>query len=654
MASEVELVSSTRRHGIDVGVNGDCQWHVWAPHAQHVDLILLQDGEQHVVTMSDAGLGWFSVGQSAVRHGQRYRFRLNHHQEFPDPASWWQPDGVHGFSAVPLLSDFTWTDQSWRGCPVEEFVIYELHLGTFTPEGTLDAALPRVKELQELGITVIELMPINEFPGRRGWGYDGVYPFSVHRDYGGPQALQRFVDHCHSSGIAVLLDMVYNHLGPEGNYLSNFGPYFTDRYQTPWGAAWNFCDRESQPVRQYVLDNVRHWINQYHIDGFRLDAIHAMFDESPTHILREIQLTTDELSNSVNREIVVIAESDLNDTQIVRPPEKGGFGLAAQWSDDFHHSVHALLTGERQGYYADFGQPEHLVKALEQGFVYDGCHSHFRGRSHGTDSRGFAGSQFVACLQNHDQVGNRALGDRLSTLLSLPQQRLAAGLLLLSPYLPLIFMGEEYGEVNSFPYFCNFHDPALIEAVRRGRREEFAAFDWQDLVPDADDPRTMTDAVLSWHWPDGSSEARLRHWYRDLLATRRELTPLRDFHHRHAFWHPLPPTNSASAISGGQSIGSASGILELHRGLTAAHFIDTSELPAAVTAYFNFSSQTQRVPWNFKSHACHWQLLLSSEWPQYGGARHDESWVSEFPAQSEWQLLPYETLIFTNCNRRTA
>ena len=410
-----------------------------------------------------------------------------------------------------------------------------MHVGTFTPEGTFAAIIPRLDALRELGITAIELMPVGQFPGGRGWGYDGVYWFAVQNSYGGPHELQRLVDACHGRGIAVLLDVIYNHLGPEGNYLPEYGPYITDRHSTPWGGAINYDDANGHGVRRFVLENVRHWIHDFHLDGLRLDAVHAIHDTSSPDILAEIERVATDPSTCGGRVVHVIAESNLNDVRQLAPRDFGGIGLHAQWNDDFHHCVHALLTGERAGYYQDFSDPaRQLTKSLNQVFVYDGCYSSYRDRKHGTPAVGYSGDRFVVSIQTHDQVGNRALGERLHALVESAEQRLAAGLLLLSPYIPLLFMGEEYGEIRPFPFFCDLGDPNLQEAVRRGRREEFAKFNWGEQIPDPCALATFESARLTWQWELKPHQVGLRKLYGELLRLRRVLPEFRDFAHRRA------------------------------------------------------------------------------------------------------------------------
>jgi maltooligosyltrehalose trehalohydrolase len=516
--------------------DGSVVWRVWAPLSAAVSLVTLPSGERQEAAMTPEGRGYFAHRQSQVEEGLRYAFKLADGRDYPDPASRWQPNGVHRPSAIFFPESHRWSDTAWRGIAREELVIYELHVGAFTPEGMLEAIIPRLPQLLSLGVTAIELMPVAQFAGDRNWGYDAVYPYAVQNSYGGPRALQQFVDAAHQAGLAVILDVVYNHLGPEGNYLGNFGPYFTDRYHTPWGMTVNYDGPESDPVRQFVVDNAAMWIRDFHVDGLRLDAVHAIYDLSPRHILADIQVAVQREATRAGRLVHVIAESNQNDVRLICPKDRGGYGLDGVWNDDFHHSIHALLTGERDGYYVDFGEPAHLAKALNDVFVYDGRYSPFRRRRHGSRVGRIDRTRFVVCVQNHDQVGNRAQGDRLSTIVAPAAQRLACGLLLLSPYVPLLFMGEEYGETRPFPFFCSFDDPVVVEAVRRGRREEFAAlkFRWGSEIPDPQAGETFAAAKLDWVWPEGSSHSQRRQLYQDLLAARRRWPALRDRRHTNA------------------------------------------------------------------------------------------------------------------------
>jgi maltooligosyltrehalose trehalohydrolase len=461
-----------------------------------------------------------------VPPGTLYQILIDSELLRPDPASRSQPKGVHGPSAVVDPQSYPWHDRPWQGLPLADFVLYELHVGTFTPEGTFAAVIPRLPVLKELGITALSLMPVAQFPGTRNWGYDGVYPFAVQHSYGGPEGLKRLVDACHQQGMAVVLDVVYNHFGPEGNYTANFGPYTTQRYNTPWGSAINFDDAYSDGVREFVLDNVRMWVQDFHLDGLRLDAVHAIYDFSTQHILAEMQQVVRPLAEARGYPCYLIAESDLNDRRVIAPVEEGGHGLDAQWSDDFHHALHTLLTGEGGGYYEDFGSPEQLAKALQKGFVYDGVYSRYRRRRHGNDASDLPPQQFVVAAQNHDQVGNRMLGERLSSLISFEGLKLAAGTMLLSPYIPMLFMGEEYGETAPFLYFIDHGDADLIAAVREGRKREFAAFQTLGQPPDVASPETFGQCILHWDHRSKDKQGTLWRFYQTLLQWRKQIPAL--------------------------------------------------------------------------------------------------------------------------------
>ena len=497
---------------------------LWAPLVESLTLCLDEGKARQSLPMQPVGDGYFQREVTGVAVGTRYAYRVDDDaHEYPDPASRWQPEGVHEPSAVYLPEDFVWHDQSWRGLDPRQLSIYELHVGAFTPEGTFAAVMPRLSELADLGITAIEIMPVAQFPGARNWGYDGADLYAVQNSYGGPQGLQELVDAAHAVGLGVILDVVYNHFGPEGNYLGKYGRYFRDCHMTPWGPALNYDGPDSDPVRRFVIDNAVMWVRDYHLDGLRLDAVQTIVDLSAYHLLAELQSEVQRAAAQVGRRALVIAETNQNDARIVRTAEDHGFGLDGAWSDDLHHSIHAFFTGERDGYYADFGAPADIAKALTDGFVFDGVYSHYRRRRHGNRADGIPRERFVVCIQNHDQVGNRPLGNRLSTVLSPEALRLAAGLMLLSPGTPLLFMGEEYGETNPFQFFCSYEDPALIEAVRAGRRHEFneLAFDWVDAIPDAQDEKTFISARLSWRWHDDDARAGMRRLYRTLLHARR-------------------------------------------------------------------------------------------------------------------------------------
>ena len=606
---------AARIHGRRCGAIGEADgavlWRVWAPKADAVELVLIDDGRRRVHPMQTEECGYFRHVERGVTEGQRYVFRLGGGPERQDPCSLWQPDGVGKPSAVVRPERFAWTDRGWKGIRREALVFYELHVGTFTPEGTFEAVIPRLRALRELGVTALEIMPVAQFPGRRNWGYDGVLPYAAQNSYGGPHGLHGLVDACHAHGLAAFLDVVYNHLGPEGNYLAEFGPYSTDHYRTPWGTAVNYDGRGCDAVRDYVLDNARMWLDEFHFDGLRIDAVHAIYDFGARHILRAIQEVADDVASRRGFPAHIVAESDLNDPRLLLPPERGGYGLDAQWSDDFHHAAHVFLTGERRGYYADFGGARQLARVLERPFLYAGDYSPFRARKHGAPADGLAGDRFVVCLQNHDQVGNRATGDRLTTLLgAAARRRQASALLLLAPHLPLLFMGEEYGEDAPFPFFCSFEDPQLVQAVREGRRREFAEFAAQGAVPDPQAEATFASARLSWSWPEGGERAGLRRLHADLLAARREWAALRDF-----------TTRSARVLAEDAD----GAVLELVRGRG----------DDAVQAFFNFAGRQRPL---HERRCGSWAPLFSSEAAGYCGDRADAARVEN--------LRPFECVVF--------
>ena len=490
------------------------RFRVWAPAARRVELDL--NGVR--LPMTEFQNGWRQT-EAVASAGDRYGYVLDGDGPFPDPRSRSQPDGVHGLSAVPDPGAHGWQDGDWTGLELREAVIYELHVGTFTPGGTFDTAIERLDHLVELGVNAVELMPVVEFSGERGWGYDGVDLFAPHHAYGGPAGLRRLVDACHRRGLAVVMDVVYNHLGPEGNYLGRYGPYFTDRYSTPWGAAVNYDDRGSQEVRELVFENALMWLTDYHCDGLRLDAVHAIWDFSARHLLEELS----ERVRALGGRHFLIAESDLNDPRLVTAPERGGLGIDAQWSDDLHHSLHTVLTGEGSGYYADFGSLEQLGKALRQAFVYDGEYSEFRGRRHGRSPAGLPPHRFLAYAQNHDQIGNRARGERLSQLVPAGALRIAAGLVLLGRFVPMLFQGEEWGARTPFQFFSSHADPAVARATSEGRMHEFEAFGWSpEDVPDPQSVETFDRSRLNWDEPDQEPHRSLLEWHRELIRLRNQ------------------------------------------------------------------------------------------------------------------------------------
>ncbi|WP_324718996.1 malto-oligosyltrehalose trehalohydrolase [Salinimicrobium sp. HB62] len=503
--------------------NGDkkTEFCVWAPFAETVEVIL-KNREPQVLSQDNDGY-WSGTLQN-VEPGELYKFRIDK-EEFPDPASLSQPEGVHSWSRIIDHKAYSWQDQSWRGRELSSMIIYELHVGTFTSQGTFEAVIDKLDHLEELGINTIELMPIAQFPGGRNWGYDGVYPFAAQHSYGGVEGLKKLIDACHQRNFSVILDVVYNHFGPEGNYISRYGPYFTDKYHTPWGSAINFDDEHSDQVRHHFIQNALMWLEDFHFDGLRLDAIHEIIDRGARHFLKELSERTDELEEKTGRKYVLIAESDLNDTRIIEEYSKGGYGLEGQWVDDFHHAVHTILTGESAGYYADYGKMEYLAKAFKQAFIYDGMYSPFRKKTVGNSPQGFAPSNFVVCIQNHDQVGNRLLGERLAELVSFEKQKLAAATMLTAPFVPMLFMGEEFGEKQPFQYFISHGDPDLVKAVQEGRKREFKYFfhsHSEGEFPDPQSEETFENSKLNWNFRKEEKQHLLFEFYKELLKLKKE------------------------------------------------------------------------------------------------------------------------------------
>ena len=507
---------------------------VWAPTAAQVEVQLGSEamgGGAPQPMRPAATPGWWEADlPEAAASGTDYAFRVDGGEPLADPRSPWQPLGSEGPSRTYDHGAFRWTDRGWRGGPLRGAVIYEMHVGTFTPEGTFDAAIERLDHLCDLGVDMIELMPVAAFPGQHGWGYDGIHLWAVHEPYGGPDGLKRFVDACHARRVAVLLDVVYNHVGI-GNRLADFGPYFTEAHVTPWGPAVNLDQPGSDEVRGFLISNALMWLRDYHLDGLRLDAVHAFEDHRALHLLEELAVEVQSLGTLLNRELVLIAESDLNDPRLVSSREAGGFGLAAQWSDDFHHAVHAAITGERQGYYGDFGSIGAVVKTLTRVFFHDGNYSSFRGRSHGrpVDLLRIPGFRFLGYLQDHDQVGNRAIGDRISSGLSAGLVKVGAGLVLTAPFTPMLFMGEEWAASTPWQYFTDHIDPALATAVAEGRRLEFGAHGWGPAeVPNPQDKETFLRSKLDWAERDTPRHQEILAWYTELIALRRAWPELTD------------------------------------------------------------------------------------------------------------------------------
>ncbi len=497
-----------------------CLFRVWAPMADSVRLVLFPGHRTEKMEKQD--FGYWEKSLDRIEPGTRYKYMIDNGGSYPDPASLSQPEGVHGPSELIRLDDFNWTDEDWENIPLSEMIIYELHTGTFSPGGNFEGISARLDYLKDLGINAIELMPVAQFSGSRNWGYDGVYPFAVHDTYGGATGLMKLVNDCHRKGLAVILDVVYNHFGPEGNYLSEFGPYFSENYSTPWGKPVNFDGPHSDPVRLFIIQNAIMWCRDFHIDGLRLDAVHAIYDFSATHILQELADNLKNLSQETGQAHYMIAESNLNDVRYISPAKKGGLGLDAQWSDDFHHAVHTLATDEKSGYYADFGQASQLSKAIKDVFVFDGQYSEFRKKIYGNSAEHNPGGQFVIFNQNHDQIGNRKFGERLISLTDFESAKLFAGTMCLTPNIPMLFMGEEYGERNPFLYFVSHLDQELNQQVRKGRENEFDSFyNDEKSAPDPASPETFENSKLSWQYQDNDEQLAMLEYYKELIHLRK-------------------------------------------------------------------------------------------------------------------------------------
>jgi maltooligosyltrehalose trehalohydrolase len=504
---------------------------VWAPAATSVELVPAgtrpADAEPRPMVPTEGG--WWVGTWGDIGAGDDYRFSLDGGPPLPDPRSAWQPLGVHGPSRLVDHRAFRWSDHDWRPGRLADGLVYELHVGTYSPEGTFDGVAARLDHLVDLGVTHLELMPVNAFPGIHGWGYDGVALFAPHDPYGGPDGLKRLIDACHGRGLAVIIDVVYNHFGPDGNYTAAFGPYQTDRYRTPWGPAVNLDGPGSDEVRRFFIDNAVGWLRDYHADGLRLDAVHAFVDRSAIPMLEELADEVHALAGRTERDLVLIAESDQNDPRLLRPPSAGGYGLDAAWNDDFHHALHVALTRERTGYYEDFvGLPD-IVRALTDIYVYSGRFSVHRNRRHGRPAADLRPDRFIGYSQNHDQVGNRAAGERLSHIAGVDAARVAAAIVLTGPFVPLLFQGEEWAASTPFQYMADHRDPELARAVSLGRRREFEAFGWPpDAVPDPQDPATLDRSRLDWTELDRAPHAAMLDWYRELIALRRAIPALRN------------------------------------------------------------------------------------------------------------------------------
>lgn len=579
------------RPGVRFSADGEARVLVWAPKAANVQLQFAEDAK--VLDMEPNDYGFWTLQTRALWPGDRYGFLLDGKGPFPDPATLYQPEGVHGRSGAFDVRQFVWSDDGWKNPLMKDYIVYELHTGTFTKEGTLEAIESKLDHLVHLGVNAVEIMPISQFAGARNWGYDGVFPYSVQDSYGGPAALQHLVNACHEKGIAVILDMVYNHLGPEGNVMGHFGHYFTDKYHTPWGDAINFDDAWSDAVRQYFVQNALMWFRDFHVDALRLDAVHAIKDFGPVHILQKIREEVDVLSRQTGKAHYLIVEMDLNDTRFVKPIAAGGYGMHAQWIDEFHHALRVSAGQERSGYYSDFEGVTSLAKSIRDAYVFDGVYSDHRKRKFGRKADGIPGDQFIVFSQNHDHIGNRMLGERTSRLVSFEMQKLLAGAVFVSPFVPLLFMGEEWAETNPFQYFVSHTEQELAEAVRKGRKSEFAAFHLEGEAPDPVAVSTFEDSKLQWALTDQPSHRTMLDYYRKWIALRKEQMVLHECDRDGL---------SAEAYEDKQ-------LVVIQRVWGRQHLV----------AVLNFSKSPQEVSLPFEHLV--WHKLIASSDPAWGGSQ---------------------------------
>lgn len=585
------METEKRTIGVNVNPAGGVTARVWAPKAKKVALRVCNGRID--LAMEEKEYGYWELQTDKLKDGDLYRFGLDDEKFLPDPASLSQPEDVHGHSQVVDLKAFNWTDGEWENPALDDYILYELHTGTFSPQGTFEGIANKLDYLKDLGVNAIEIMPVAQFPGGRNWGYDGVLPYAVQNSYGGPKALQQLVNTCHQKGIAVVLDCVYNHLGPEGNYFGEYGHYFTEKYNTPWGNAINFDDAWCDAVRGYYIQNTLMWFRDFHIDALRLDAVHAIKDFSPKHILAEIKENVDLLIKQTGRRHYLIVECDLNDTRYINGLEKQGFGMDSQWIDEFHHALRVTVGGERNGYYSDFNGIQDLAKSYQDAYVYDGQYSVHRNKKFGVKANDNPGRQFVVFSQNHDQVGNRMLGERSSQLFSFEMQKLMATAVLTAPYLPMLFMGEEWSEPHPFLYFVSHTDPELAEAVRKGRKAEFAAFHAQGEAPDPVDEKTFEESKLQWDLLTKDPHAKMLAYYKQLISLRKLIPALKILNRRQLKVDVSAPKQ----------------LLILHRWHQGEYIV----------VLMNFSDQPQQtqLPANEKE----WTKLLDSASPEWNGPK---------------------------------
>jgi len=606
--NQIEI--QNRSLGVNFNTGEQASISVWAPKAEKVAMAL---SDNTTVPLQKEEFGYWTTQTYKLQPGELYKFVLDDNQPLPDPASVSQPQGVHGFSQALNLKDFNWTDGNWKNISLPDYVLYELHTGTFTPQGTFAGIETKLDYLKELGVNAIEIMPVAQFPGSRNWGYDGVFPYAVQDSYGGPEGLKHLVNLCHQREIAVVLDVVYNHLGPEGNYLGAYGHYFTDKYNTPWGPALNFDDAWCDGVRRYFIENLLMWFRDFHIDAVRMDAVHAIKDFSPVHILQEMKQYVNQLMDETGRIHYMIVELDLNDTRFINPVEAGGFGMDAQWVDEFHHALRVTATGENTGYYSDFTGIEHLAKAYQDAYVFDGQYSPHRFKHFGVKAENNPGEQFIIFTQNHDQVGNRMLGERTSQLVSFEMQKLMAGAVMVSPYLPMLWMGEEYGELHPFQYFVSHTDPELAETVRKGRKAEFAAFHAQGEAPNPGSEKTFNNSKLQWDLPQQEPHSTMLRWYKTLLQLRREQPVMRHLDRKRV--NAVANANDKTLL--------------LHRWHEDQHLI----------CLMNFSATSQQI--TLPTYTGQWQKILDSAAPEW----HGPAAAPENVAGNEQLTLQPESLV---------
>ena len=616
-----------RSIGLNFLKNNKVEIWLWAPSANNVSLLITEKDLEIPLLKQNFGY-WYALS-SHISEGDQYSFKIWQSGETnedlsdakfitrADPASIYQKDGISGMSTALNLKSFHWTDKEWKGISLEDYIIYELHTGTFTPDGDFKSIENKLDYLVDLGINAIEIMPVAQFPGNRNWGYDGVYPFAAQNTYGGPTELQHLVSLCHEKGIAVILDVVYNHLGPEGNYFSDFGPYFTDKYHTPWGSAINFDDEKCDPVRQYYIENVLMWFRDFHIDALRLDAVHAIKDGSAKHILREIKENVNLLSETVGRDFNLIVELDLNDNKYINPIEQGGYGMDAQWIDEFHHALRVTAGQRKYGYYSDFDGIEHLGKALTDAYVYDGQFSAHREKQFGTKAKDNPGKQFIVFSQNHDQVGNRMLGERTSQLVSFEMLKLMAATVFVSTYLPLIFMGEEYAEENPFMFFISHIDEELFGLVREGRKREFAAFHNGEEVPDPQSEETFNYSKLNWQSQLQGKHQIMHAFYKAIIKLRKSLPALAHLNRQQLKVDVYRDQNCLTMIRWHQN--------------------------QKVLCALNFSKQQQVLP---ISNGLDYKLILNSAGDQWGGNHNNDVDFTD----NALNIFPESILIFTSQN----